>query len=84
MALNDNHSKILTRIIQVNDKSHNTTTLIKKCPYCKSDNISDKYTFIQCNNCNARGPQTAIQPHADHIDHMRAIKEWNRVASKSN
>lgn len=54
---------------------------LRPCPFCGSTTIIDKYVYMQCGNCNAKGPTVnngINDDHADHFDHERAIERWNK------
>lgn len=58
----------------------NPADKILPCPFCGSDNLKTIYgyfTWIVCDDCNARGPIFA--PRKVKEDLSEAIKAWNRA-----
>lgn len=60
---------------------------LKPCPNYNSNDLTDCYVFIKCNNCLMEGPKTnggKNNAHADYVDHENAIKYWNNLPRKNN
>jgi hypothetical protein len=55
---------------------------LKSCPNCRSNNLTDCYIYIRCNDCGMTGPKMNngnMDEHADYIDRINAIKAWNKL-----